>query len=69
MSHYGCWNREPFTELLPLPAHYTIEVEGHSINCEAHQLHKNVFAKDCQYTLTELSKTDQGCFGCKWRKE
>lgn len=29
----------------------------------------NVFAKDCQYTLTELSKNDKGCEGCKWKKE
>lgn len=66
---YGCKNREPFPDLLPLPAQYVISVEGHQINCDAHELHKNVFAKECQYTLTELSKTDKGCHGCRWRKE
>lgn len=69
MSVYGCHNRAPFDGLLPMPAHYTISIEGHQVKCEAQQMIPNVFAKDCQYTLTELSKNDKGCEGCKWKKE
>lgn len=69
----GCFNRKPFERLIPLPATYTISIEGHHVVCEAVQMIPFVFAKDCQYTLTELGKADKRCFKdgepCKWRKE
>jgi hypothetical protein len=69
MSSYGCHNREPFPALIPFPAHQPIGFEGYIVNSEAVQFVKNVFRKDCQYTLTDLGQADKGCTGCKWRKE
>jgi hypothetical protein len=68
MSSYGCHNRAPFPALLPLPAVQPIGFEGYVVNSEAVQYVKNVFAKDCQFTLSGLGRTDPKCFGCNWRK-
>jgi len=48
---YGCHNRLPFAE------HYF--ASGGVIPI------KNVFERDCQYTKTEIGKTDGSCEGCK----
>lgn len=69
MSGYGCYNREPLQDMLPMPAIYTREIEGHQVVCADTVLIPNVFAKDCQYTRTELGKVDKECHGCKWREE
>lgn len=66
---YGCKNRAPFPDLLPLPAQYVISIGAHVVNCEADELHKNVFAKECQYTKTTLGRADKGCDGCVWKLE
>ena len=69
MSHYGCFNRAPYPRLIPLPAVYNIEVEGHSVVCDAHQLVANPFTRTCVYTTSELGQQDKKCLGCNWRKE
>lgn len=66
---YGCFNHEPYGKLIPLPAVYNIEYEGHAVVCDAHQLVANVFKKDCQYTLSKLGQVDPGCTGCKNKVE
>lgn len=69
MSSYGCFNREPLADMLPMPSQYTMDTGTHKVIC-AETVHiPNVFAKDCRYTLTELGKADKGCIGCRWRKE
>ena len=69
MSSYGCFNRKPFPALIPLPAVQPISIDGYIVGTKAVQMVRNVFAKDCQYTLTDLGHADEGCIGCKWRKD
>lgn len=66
---YGCKNRDNFEKLIPLPAVYNIDYEGHAVVCDAHQLIPNVFKRDCQYTLSRLGQQDRGCVGCKHRHQ
>ena len=69
----GCYGRAPFERLIPLPATYTISIEGHHVLCDAEQMIPFVFSKDCEYTKTELGQVDKGCFKngepCIWRKD
>lgn len=65
---YGCHNRDKFEKLIPLPAVYNIDYEGHAVVCDAHQLIPNVFKRSCQYTLSKLGQQDKGCIGCKHRE-
>ena len=68
----GCWGRKPFEPLIPLPATYTVNLEGHAAVCKAVELIPFVFSRDCEYSKSDLGKADKGCFNeegevCKWR--
>lgn len=63
----GCFDRKPFPGLVPMPTYYTINIQGHEVICDAVEMVPFVFAKECQYTKTELGRSDKGCEGCKWR--
>lgn len=62
-KNYGCYNRNPFAKTVTVQDGWR-KVDGvrHMVRIE------NQMKKDCQYTHTELGKTDQGCAGCAWRK-
>lgn len=64
---YGCHNRAPFKETLKVQ-------DGYFPSQADYRVHKLVEIKDpmtktCNYTLTDLGKTDSKCNGCNWRKE
>jgi hypothetical protein len=69
----GCFDRPPFERLIPLPAVYTISIEGHHVLCDAEQMISFVFSKECEYSKSKLGQVDEGCFDgnkpCKWRHE
>jgi hypothetical protein len=69
MSKHGCHNRAPLPKLVDMPAVYNISIEGHAVVCDGIEVIPFVFKRDCQYTLTELGRTDKGCIGCEWRKD
>lgn len=69
MSHKnGCYNRKPFPRLIPLPATYVINIEGHAAVCEAEQMVPFVFDKTCVYQRNDRYN-DPGCKGCTWKEE
>jgi hypothetical protein len=66
---YGCHNRLPFKSSFP------VMIGGRSLHSrgfhERVQLMDHIpfrMAPDCQYTKTELGRTDERCAGCKWRE-
>jgi len=66
---YGCKNRAPFPSLIPIPAVYHLNVSGHRVLAEADEMRPYPFARDCQYTKTDLGQADKGCNDCTWRIE
>jgi hypothetical protein len=66
---YGCKNRPPFPSLVATPSTYTISVSGHILDAKAQELRQFPFARDCQYTKTDLGQADKGCTDCTWRIE
>lgn len=73
MKHlYGCHNRAPFK---PHRGQDGWLFHGVMVSADeeaAMYYYKAVtipqtMAKDCQYTLSELGKTDSRCIGCIWK--
>jgi hypothetical protein len=64
MSQYGCFNRAPFRESMPVQAGWYCD--GHT---RTPRMQPSPFrmARECQFTLTELGQTDPKCDGCKWK--
>jgi hypothetical protein len=60
---YGCFNRAPFRPTVRVQQGYTQDGRRKM------ELIPFVNSMDCQYRLSELSKQDSGCDGCKWRDE
>lgn len=69
---YGCHNRAPFkpmVETVAMEAALT-PVNGAALHIPrvVHRSWPHVFTTDCQYTKSNLGKTDPQCVGCKWRE-
>ena len=61
---YGCYNREPYKDMVTLPR---TPVQIHlslPVTCVPFRM-----ARDCQYTLTKLGQADARCVGCSWRAD
>ena len=66
---YGCHNREPFKAEMRTESIEVVWRDGTPSVAVVTRSWPNVFKQDCQYTLTDLGKTDPRCVGCKWRTE
>ena len=61
---YGCHNRSAFVVKYPAPDGHWLD--GHEFTIKAASI--NVTGtKSCQFTLSELGRTDARCVGCYWR--
>jgi hypothetical protein len=61
----GCHNREPFKQLMNVQDGWT-QGGSHRVGYMVDVPFR--MNPECQYTHTELGKTDKGCDGCKHRK-
>jgi hypothetical protein len=66
MSRYGCYNRAPFRESMPVQNGW---VNSPNATTRLPRMQPSPFrmARECQFTLTELGQTDPKCDGCKWK--
>ena len=62
---YACFNRPPFRTSLKVQDGYWYENLQRIPKLTSVPFRMNF---ECQYTHTELGKTDKGCDGCKHRK-
>ena len=64
---YGCNNRAEYVDEYWVPDGHFVD-DAYNLITKANPV--TTFGKpDCQYTLTELGKTDTRCNECKWRKQ
>ena len=65
MNQYGCHNREPF--------HAFYHVQNGHIQQDGRRIDKTqpqssfAHGSGCEYTKSELGRTDKKCVGCRWR--
>lgn len=60
----GCFNRAPFAQRIRMQDGWA-ESESSRRPVMIEVLF--AMAKDCQFTLSELGRTDGKCAGCKWK--
>ena len=58
MKRYGCHDRAPYAPIV-------IVRPARGDDPEISYPHR--MAKDCQFTKTDLGRSDSRCDGCKWR--
>jgi hypothetical protein len=68
MHKNGCWGREPFPTLIPIPTVYALSVDGHRVMAVADEMHPFPFDKSCVYQRND-QYNDPGCTGCKHKEE
>lgn len=64
-SKNGCHNREPFKQTMKVQDGY---IEGGPYRVAETVETPFRMANECQYTLSDLGKTDKGCEGCKHKR-
>ena len=67
MRKYGCFDRAPFKETMPVQDGYYKHQDGWTVTP---RIVKSPFkmAKTCQFALTELGRVDPLCDGCKHKE-
>ena len=65
MTH-GCYNRPPFKDAMIVADGYFIDGVTRTPRLKSSPFR---MARDCQYTLSEISRNDTKCHGCIHRKE
>lgn len=59
---HGCYNRKPFVQTVS-------SISGYVPEGTQRPSWPNVMSKACEYTKTQLGRTDKSCAGCKWSEQ
>ena len=62
---YGCWNRAPLQPVVVVQTGWMMRSPKDITRSPRMTQVPDPMTKDCQYTLSDLGRTDPGCVGCK----
>lgn len=69
-DRYGCFNRAPYAASYPGHDGQVITRASGETEVIPKTVQIPSFGqKDCQFTLTNLGRTDARCAGCSWKKD
>lgn len=67
MTH-GCYDRAPLNETVVVQDGWTSSGQAATTRLPKLVTLPNPLTKECQYTKSNMGKTDPKCVGCKWRE-